>query len=166
MNNNYAGFWLRLVAAIIDGLILSAVNWIILLPILAAIGFSASSAFPFSGFTNPDELDVAALIASLTAMFGVAWIVQKIVDLLYHSLLESSKFQGSFGKVALGIIVTDTDGNKLDFTKALIRNVCKFISSAILFIGYIMAGFTEKKQALHDIIAGTLVVMKPKTPAA
>ncbi|MBS1505026.1 MAG: RDD family protein [Bacteroidetes bacterium] len=166
MNTNYTGFWLRFVAAIIDGLILGVVNWVILAPILAAIGFSAAGGFPFSGLTNPDQLDVAALVASLTAMFGVAWLVQKIVDLLYHSLLESSKFQGSFGKVALGIIVTDTNGNKLDFTKALVRNVCKFISSAILLIGYIMAGFTEKKQALHDIIAGTLVVMKPKTPAA
>lgn len=166
MNNNYAGFWMRVAAAIIDWLILRAVSWIVLLPVLAAVGFSASSAFPFSGLSNPDELDVAALVASITAMFGVAWIVQTIVDLLYHSLLESSKFQGSFGKVALGIIVTDTNGNKLDFTKALIRNVCKFISSAIIGIGYIMAGLTEKKQALHDIIAGTLVVMKPKTPAA
>jgi uncharacterized RDD family membrane protein YckC len=164
--NNYAGFWLRFVALIIDWLILGVVNWIILLPVLAAVGFSAASSFPFSGLTSPDELDVAALVGSLTAMFGIAWLFQKLVELLYHSLLEASKFQGSFGKVALGIIVTDTDGNKLDFTKALVRNVCKFISSAIIGVGYIMAGFTEKKQGLHDIIAGTLVVMKPKTPAA
>jgi uncharacterized RDD family membrane protein YckC len=164
--NNYAGFWLRFVALIIDWLILGVVNWIILLPVLAAVGFSAASSFPFAGLTSPDELDVAALVGSLTAMFGIAWLFQKLVELLYHSLLEASKFQGSFGKVALGIIVTDTDGNKLDFTKALVRNVCKFISSAIIGVGYIMAGFTEKKQGLHDIIAGTLVVMKPKTPAA
>ncbi len=166
MNTNYAGFWLRFVAAIIDGLILGVVNWIILAPILAAIGLSAAGGFPFSGLTNPDELDVAAMVASITAMFGIAWVIQKVVDLLYHSLLESSKFQGSFGKVALGIIVTDTNGGKLDLTKALVRNICKFISSMILFIGYIMAGFTEKKQALHDVIAGTLVVKKPSAPAA
>ena len=160
MNTNYAGFWLRFVAAIIDGLILGAVNWIILTPILAAIGFSAAGGFPFSSLSNPDELDIAAMVATFTAMFGVVWVIQKVVDLLYHSLLESSKFQGSFGKLALGLIVTDTNGGKLDFTKALVRNICKFISAFILCIGYIMAGFTEKKQALHDMIAGTLVVKK------
>lgn len=64
------------------------------------------------------------------------------------------------GKLALGLIVTDENGGKLDLVKALIRNVSKIISSMILLIGYIMAGFTEKKQALHDIIAKTLVVRK------
>jgi uncharacterized RDD family membrane protein YckC len=62
--------------------------------------------------------------------------------------------------MALGLIVTDTNGAKLDFTKALIRNLCKIISSLILCIGYIMAGFTDKKQGLHDMIANTLVVKK------
>jgi uncharacterized RDD family membrane protein YckC len=62
--------------------------------------------------------------------------------------------------MALGLKVTDTDGNSLDFVKALVRNVCKIISGMIMGIGYIMAGFTEKKQGLHDIIANTLVVKK------
>ena len=159
MNTNYAGFWLRFVAVIIDALILGAINWIILAPILAIMGISAAGGFPFSGM-DMDDIDVAAMVASLMAMFGIAWIVKRIVDILYHSILESSKFQGSFGKMALGIIVTDSNGNKLDFTKALVRNVCKIISGMTMAIGYIMAGFTEKKQALHDIIAGTLVVKK------
>lgn len=158
--NKYAGFWMRLVAAIIDGLVIGVANWIILAPILAAIGFSAAGGFPFSGFNSGDEMDVAALVAMISAMFGIAWIVRNIVEILYHSLMESSKFQGSLGKMALGIIVTDMNGGKLDFTKALIRNVSKIISTMICFIGYILAGFTEKKQALHDMIAGTLVVKK------
>ncbi len=74
--------------------------------------------------------------------------------------MEASKYQGTIGKIALGLIVTDANGGKLDFTKALVRNLCKIISSLIFCIGYIMAGFTEKKQGLHDIIAGTLVVKK------
>jgi uncharacterized RDD family membrane protein YckC len=160
MNTNYAGFWLRFVALIIDSIIIGVINWIILTPILVAIGFSASGGFPFSGLSSPDEMDIAALVATLSAMFGVAWIVKSAVDILYHSFMESSKFQGSVGKLALGLIVTDTSGAKLDFTKALVRNVCKIISGMILLIGYIMAGITEKKQALHDIIASTLVVKK------
>ena len=53
-----------------------------------------------------------------------------------------------------------TAGAKLDFTKALVRNLCKIISDLTFTVGYIVAGFTEKRQALHDIIAGTLVMNK------
>jgi uncharacterized RDD family membrane protein YckC len=74
--------------------------------------------------------------------------------------MESSKFQASIGKLALGLVVTDANGAKLDFTKALIRNLSKIISGVIFCVGFIMAGFTDKKQALHDIIASTLVVKK------
>jgi uncharacterized RDD family membrane protein YckC len=74
--------------------------------------------------------------------------------------MESSKFQGTVGKLALGLKVTDESGAKLDFIKALTRNLCKIVSSVILLIGYIMAGFTAKKQGLHDIIAKTLVLRK------
>jgi uncharacterized RDD family membrane protein YckC len=80
--------------------------------------------------------------------------------ILYHSLMESSGKQGSVGKMVLGLKVTDLNGGKLDFVKALIRNAGKIVSYLILLIGYIMAGFTEKKQALHDMIASTLVVKK------
>lgn len=156
----YAGFWKRFLAIIIDAIILSVVNWIILTPILVAMGISAGGdVFPFD-FSDPESFDPAMLIGTLAAMFGVAWVVKTVVGLLYHSFMESSKFQGSIGKIALGIIVTDMEGGKLDFAKALIRNVCKFISDFTMFIGYIIAGFTTKKQALHDIIAGTLVVNK------
>lgn len=158
--DKYAGFWKRFIALIIDAIILGIVNWILLAPIFAAIGISAGGGFPFSNFTNPDELDIAALVGTLTAMFGIAWIIQNVVQILYHSFMESSKFQGSVGKMALGIIVTDLNGTKLDFTKAFIRNLCKIISNFTIGIGYIMTGFTAKKQALHDMIASTLVVNK------
>jgi uncharacterized RDD family membrane protein YckC len=74
--------------------------------------------------------------------------------------METSKYQGTIGKIALGLKVTDMNGDKLDISKSLIRNLGKIISGIILYVGYMMAGFTEKKQALHDIIAGTLVVKK------
>jgi uncharacterized RDD family membrane protein YckC len=66
----------------------------------------------------------------------------------------------TIGKQALKIVVTDLEGKRIDFVKATIRYFSKIISSLILLIGYIMAAFTEKKQALHDIIAGTLVLEK------
>jgi uncharacterized RDD family membrane protein YckC len=154
---NYAGFWLRFVAAIIDGIIINIINWLILAPILASMGIATGGMFPGMG---GDEFDPAQFVAALSAMIGVAWFVKTVVDILYHSFMESSKFQGSIGKLALGLKVTDTSGAKLDLVKALIRNFCKIISGAILLIGYIMAGFTDKKQALHDMIASTLVVKK------
>ena len=145
------------VAIIIDGIILGIVNFIILTPILAAMGFSSGGMFPFG---NMDDFDPAQLVSTLTVMFGVTWVISRAVDILYHSFMESSKFQGSVGKIALGMKVTDLSGGKIDFVKALIRNVCKIVSGAIILIGYIMAGFTDKKQALHDMIASTLVVNK------
>ena len=67
------------------------------------------------------------------------------------------------GKIALGIQVTDLQGNRVSFGKALGRNVAKILSALILYIGFIMAAFTAKKQGLHDMIAGTLVVKKGST---
>jgi uncharacterized RDD family membrane protein YckC len=74
--------------------------------------------------------------------------------------MESSKYQASVGKLALGLILVDLDGNRIDFSKALLRNIGKIVSAFILGIGYLMAAFTDKKQALHDMIASTLVVKK------
>jgi uncharacterized RDD family membrane protein YckC len=75
--------------------------------------------------------------------------------------MESSQYQGTFGKMALGLIVTDLEGRPLSFARASGRFFGKIITGMIPFgIGYIMAGFTEKKQALHDMIAGCLVLRK------
>ena len=109
-------------------------------------------------FSDPEQ--AAGMIATIGALIGGYWILAMCIQILYFTLMESSKFQATIGKMALGLIVTDLNGGKLDFSKAFIRNLCKIISNAIMFIGYIMAGFTEKKQALHDMIASTLVVKK------
>jgi uncharacterized RDD family membrane protein YckC len=79
---------------------------------------------------------------------------------LYFPVLECSSLQATPGKLALGIKVTDMQGNRIGFGRALGRNLAKIISAIILYIGFIMAGFTQKKQALHDMIAGCLVVAK------
>lgn len=77
---------------------------------------------------------------------------------LYYAVLESSDKKATFGKRALDIKVIDSNNNKISFLRATIRYWSKFISALILLVGYIMAAFTPKKQALHDIIASTYVV--------
>jgi uncharacterized RDD family membrane protein YckC len=158
MNTNYAGFWKRFLAVIIDGIIIGCVRWIIILPILGTMGIGVAS--EIQSLDGEDPATALPIVATIMAMIGISALISTAIWILYYSFMESSKFQASVGKLALGIIVTDTNGNKLDFSKAFVRNICKLISSMIMFIGYIMAGFTEKKQALHDIIASTLVVNK------
>ena len=74
--------------------------------------------------------------------------------------MESSSLQATLGKMIFGMKVTDLNGNRISFARATGRHFAKYLSSMILFIGYIMAGFTERKQALHDMIAGTLVIRR------
>lgn len=158
MNTNYAGFWLRLVAVIIDGIIIGVAQSFLIVPLLAAMGLGFATGADSLDFSDPEQ--AAGLIASIGALIGGYWILAMCIQILYFTFMESSKFQATIGKMALGLIVTDLNGGKLDFAKAFIRNLCKIISNVTMLIGYIMAGFTEKKQALHDMIASTLVVKK------
>lgn len=158
MNTNYAGFGPRLVAVIIDIIIIGVAQSFIIVPLLAAVGFGFASGAENMDFSNPEES--AGMIAGIMALIGAYWILATCIQILYFTFMESSKNQATVGKMAMGIIVTDLNGGKLDFSKALVRNLCKIISNLTMLIGYIMAAFTEKKQALHDMLASTLVVKK------
>ena len=149
----YAGFWLRFVALIIDQLLLYFVVMILLLPFAASVGMG------MRGMATGRPPDLQALLPMIHVMFRLA-LRRILVHWLYYSLLESSAWQGTLGKKALGLEVTDLDGSRISFGRATGRFFAKFISWIILGIGFIMAGFTEKKQALHDILAGTLVIRK------
>jgi uncharacterized RDD family membrane protein YckC len=145
----YAGFWRRFVAMIIDGLVFSP----IFLIFLATSGIFGAILQPGGG----REAMAAALLgvgilAAMLALFAGSW--------LYHTLMESSRYQATLGKMALGIIVTDLNGNRISFARANGRFFGKWISGMTMNIGYLMAAFTEKKQALHDMLASCLVVMK------
>ncbi|MAT15106.1 MAG: hypothetical protein CMJ46_07525 [Planctomyces sp.] len=133
----YAGFWLRFAAFFID--------WIILIVISAFIGAIYGFVLAILGV----DLDVIQKTANLIGVL-VSWI--------YYAASESSSAQATLGKRALGIKVTDLNGRRISFLRALGRTVAKILSGMILLIGYIMAGFTEKKQALHDMIASCVVV--------
>ena len=80
-----------------------------------------------------------------------------IVEWLYEASLTSSTWQGTVGKHLLGLRVTDLAGNPIDFARSTGRFFAKFLSRLCFSIGYIMVAFTERKQGLHDILAGTLV---------
>ena len=83
-----------------------------------------------------------------------------ILNWIYYAVMESSSTQATLGKMALGIKVVDLEGHRISFTKATGRYFGKFISLLILFVGFIMVAFTKKKQGLHDIMAGCLVIDK------
>jgi uncharacterized RDD family membrane protein YckC len=78
---------------------------------------------------------------------------------VYYTFFESSNWQATPGKRILRLYVTDLNGQRITLGRAFVRNIARQISG-FLFIGYVMAGLTEKKQALHDMIAGCLVVRK------
>jgi len=148
-SREYAGFWLRAIASVIDGMILGIVCVPIVFIGLNIVGLAA----------NGGSKDAAAgLAVILYCCFIVfTWVLQ----FGYFGLFESIK-QATPGKMALGLQVTDVNGNRLSLLHALGRNLGKIVSGMTLGIGYMMAGFTERKQCLHDMMAGTLVVRRPR----
>ena len=158
----YAGFWLRFVAVVIDGIIISIVQWLILIPVLALFGVSM---FAMSGLQNinvnkMNDSSYGEIIALMVSAYLGIFFFSTLFSWLYYALMESSPRQATIGKIILNLQVSDMQGNRISFLNATGRYFGKIISSLFLMIGYIMAGFTEKKQALHDIMAGTLVIQK------
>jgi uncharacterized RDD family membrane protein YckC len=106
-----------------------------------------------------DAIVVSAAMGVFMAFtFGAGFVVMFFAHWLYEAAMLSSSWKSTLGKRALGMIVTDLDGRPLSFARATGRHFAKWLSAMILFIGYILAAFTTKKQALHDMVAGTLVV--------
>jgi uncharacterized RDD family membrane protein YckC len=98
-----------------------------------------------------------------TSQEGLQWMsfgLRCVIGWIYFAAMESSALQGTLGKFALGIKVTDTAGSRLYFGQASGRWFGKWISTLILTIGWWMAAFTPKRQALHDMLAGCLVVRR------
>ncbi len=135
----YAGFWRRFCALFVDNLLIGIVEVMIFFVAGIAMGMTGNQ-------DNP------------TPFMIVAYLLIFILVMGYFPGMESSSYQATLGKMAMGIKVTDLYGRRISFGKACGRFFGKILSAIILYIGFIMAGFTEKKQALHDIIAGTLVL--------
>ncbi len=148
----YAGFWLRFVAWFIDAVVLGIGGAILTAPI-TGFGLFNLHSLMHGRPPSPDEIFGHGFI--FRAVF-----VKQLLHWVYYALLESSTWQGTLGKKALGLEVTDMQGARISFGRATGRWAARYISVMTLGIGYIMAGFTARKQALHDLIAGTLVIRK------
>ena len=131
---HYAEFWKRAVAMVIDTLVF--------LPLIGYVG------------REPTIYQEVSGTGAILALFFVALVW------LYYAGMESSSSQATIGKMLMGIKVTDMAGHRISFARASGRFFGKALSKLIVYIGFIMAAFTEKKQGLHDIFAIALVVNK------
>lgn len=145
----YAGFWIRFVAVFIDGLLLGVLYCAISFTTLGGLG--PRMPMPGSGNSLPDIMPI--LFRMFT--FNMANI---IVGWLYFGFMESSAWQATLVKRAVGIMVTDMEGRRISFARASGRYFASLLSGLILNIGYIIGAFTERKQTLHDMIVNTVVV--------
>ena len=145
----YGGFWLRVLAHFID----SAVLQIAILPfafLLLGSYFATHRSFGKDPSRPPDAAFFVMILLLVLFATGGTW--------LYEALMTSSSKQGTLGKMVLRLKVTDLNGGRLSFGHATGHFFAKIISGLTMYIGFLMAGFTDRKQALHDMIAGTLVV--------
>ena len=139
----YSGFIKRALALLIDSLTLAVIVVGGVGGLLAMVARASPPQKPPSG----------------SAVQGLQ-LIMFLGGLLYYPLFEGSSYQATPGKMAIGVKDTDMEGRPVGFLIALLRHLSKFLSALILNIGFFMAGFTEKKQALHDKITGCLVVDK------
>jgi len=128
-----AGFWLRFVALIVDSALM--------LVLMAAMVMAGAS-------IGGEE------------MAGIAYLAWLLVSFLYWPVMESTPRRATVGKMLLGLVVADVDGGKLSFVRSLLRNLAKIISAIPLYIGFLLAAFTARKQALHDLITKAVVLRK------
>lgn len=131
----YAGFWRRLAAYIVDASLLVGIE------IVLASSISV---------LQPNDFEALANVAPVSAALWWA----------YFAILESSPAQGTLGKIAFDMRVTDVHGDPISFRRAFFRHSAKYLSSLVMGTGWLLAAFTPRKQALHDLVAGTLVLRK------
>lgn len=150
----YGGFWIRFLAVIIDGLVLS----IVIGPLMFIAMGPAIAAAMHSSRMRPGEPPDPASMMAFMSMVPLIILISVGTTWIYEAALTSSSKQATLGKMALGLKVVDKEGRRLTFLHATGRYFAKLLNRFTLYIGYIMAGFTERKQALHDMIAGTYVI--------
>jgi uncharacterized RDD family membrane protein YckC len=145
---HYGGFWIRALAYFIDGIINNVIGIAIgiFLGIFIGMGVNAAS-IEMTEF-NEMLLRIISFILSL------------ITTWLYFALFQSSKYMATPGKMIFGLIVVDKEYKRLSFAHATGRFFATLVSTITFLIGFIMAAFTNKKRALHDMIAGTYVIYK------
>jgi uncharacterized RDD family membrane protein YckC len=146
---SYGGFWIRFVAFIIDAVIVAVICSPFVMMMVPMVG-----AVVHSGNHGPDtETIINLMFAGIRLK-----IISQVIAWIYEAWMTSSDRQATVGKIAVGLKVTDLYGQRISFARATGRHFAKILSAMILMIGFIMVAFTERKQGLHDLLAGTLVV--------
>jgi uncharacterized RDD family membrane protein YckC len=154
----YAGFWKRFAAFVIDLVVvyiaIAILSWLI-------VGGWTVSSLSTGGLALlwPDEDEDAG-----TVWVVLGWVLTVTMPWVYWALMESARPQASLGKMALGIAVTDLEGGRISFGRASARFFAKAVSALTLLVGFAMACTTARKQAFHDRIAHTLVIVKKPSP--
>ncbi|RPE79833.1 RDD family protein [Vulcaniibacterium tengchongense] len=144
----YAGFWKRAAALMIDQVLVAIAYYVILIVAMVALGAGAGLA----------GLGEGGLGAGAFALLGLVYLLYPLLSALYFVGFESSPAQATLGKMAVGIKVVDASGRRLGRAHALGRWVSHLLGYFTLYVGYLMAAFTERKRGLHDMAAGVLVV--------
>lgn len=134
----YGTFWARFFAALLDGLIIGVPASII-----------SSLLFPVSDMGDYGTYFVRS---------GTGNLLQLVAGWLYSALMESGPGMATLGKKALGLKVTTLEGERISFGQATGRHFGKIISTIILCIGFLMMLWDDRRQTLHDKMAGTLVM--------
>ena len=147
----YAGFWKRVAAYFIDYFVVTAITYAVMIP-LAMIGAVGLGGAASAGAEGPFATGAGV------ALLVVIYLAAILMPMLYFAWMHASTHQATLGKMAVGIKVVRSDGTRITFWRGVGRIFATILSSLILMIGYIMAGFTERKQALHDMVCDTLVV--------
>ena len=153
---DHAGFWKRVAAYITDAIIL----WIPQMLVESVTGASAAKQ-AMNDAAKSAAGDMQLIHQAQMHYFAAAWPAMLIgfaIAVLYFAICESSAWQGTVGKLALGIRVTDLEGRRISLGRAFGRYFAKLLSAIILGIGFLMVAFTQRKQGLHDMIVGTLVL--------
>jgi uncharacterized RDD family membrane protein YckC len=156
----YAGFWRRFVGYYVDYMIISIMILIVVTIFSKFFNYDLLSAVLASKILNI-ELSQGAIWRGVTMLItsvGLYFVIWTV----YYCSFEVSKLQATPGKYIVGIKVTDLNGEKITFNRALIRRLSAILSTLVFFIGYLFSAFTEKKQTFHDILANTLVVKNSK----
>ncbi|MFZ0005151.1 MAG: RDD family protein [Methanoregula sp.] len=156
----YAGLGRRFVAFIVDFIL------IVLFGIIAVAFFNQENGIMYLIYIVVDHAPISSLtetgapIAAIGPIVAAVGILVVVVPWLYYAGFESSRGQATPGKVLMSLQVTDVEGNRITFARATLRFFGKFISTLIIFIGFLMIGLTKKRQGLHDKIAGCLVLLQ------
>jgi uncharacterized RDD family membrane protein YckC len=142
----YAGFWIRFVAKVIDGIVIGIAQWAFFIPLglLSGNSISAGGQMPSTGFF---------MLVGLQQLVGI------LIPAVYNTFFVG-RFGATPGKMACRLRVVIPDGAHISYMRALGRNFAEWVSAIVLAIGYIMAAFDSEKRALHDRICDTRVVHK------